>query len=124
MLRKIGIWFLLLVAFVVVLIGIEAKKSYDAGVQAEKEAKCKQTPSCADQAAEIDSMISDGPVRGYDAYYFKGFRCLQTCEGHLAGYRWAESEQIKNPWQCTGTSTSFLQGCHAYLSDNGYSFHY
>lgn len=44
-------------------------------------------------------------------YYFQGYKCLQMCEGHIAGYQWAKHNEIVNYSRCTTQSTSFNRGC-------------
>ncbi len=42
----------------------------------------------------------------YDMY-----PCVHTCEGHKEGFKWAESNQIKDYSSCSGHSQSFVEGC-------------
>jgi hypothetical protein len=45
--------------------------------------------------------------------------CTQDCSGHEAGYKWAEENDISDEDDCTGNSESFIEGCKAYVADNG-----
>ena len=42
----------------------------------------------------------------YDMY-----PCDHTCDGHREGFKWAESNQIKDYSSCAGNSKSFVEGC-------------
>ncbi len=35
-----------------------------------------------------------------------------------AGYQWAEEHDITDPSECSGNSTSFIEGCEAYAEEN------
>jgi hypothetical protein len=41
------------------------------------------------------------------------------CEGHEAGWRWADSHRIADSERCGGRSQSFREGCIAYAQDVG-----
>lgn len=45
--------------------------------------------------------------------------CTMDCSGHEAGYAWAEENGIDDVDDCGGNSQSFLEGCEAYVEDNG-----
>jgi lipocalin len=45
--------------------------------------------------------------------------CTEDCAGHEAGYKWAEEHEISDEDDCTGNSGSFIEGCKAYVVDNG-----
>lgn len=45
---------------------------------------------------------------------FDGEGCTQDCNGHEAGYAWAEQKGITDPDHCGGRSWSFIEGCKAY----------
>jgi len=45
---------------------------------------------------------------------FEGYPCLDLCEAHWAGWRWAENQNIQSPDGCGGNSWSFYEGCVAY----------
>jgi len=55
-----------------------------------------------------------------DKNYFKGYECTDDCSGHIAGYDWAEANDIKNKDKCTGKSQSFIEGCYSYVEENYY----
>lgn len=48
---------------------------------------------------------------------FNGYECKSDCSGHLAGYHWAEDKAISDASECAGNSTSFIEGCVAYVSE-------
>lgn len=43
--------------------------------------------------------------------------CTNDCDSYMDGYRWAESQGISDPDDCTGNSTSFIDGCIAYTDE-------
>lgn len=45
--------------------------------------------------------------------------CTEDCSGHEAGYQWAEEHDITDEDDCDGKSESFIEGCKAYVADNG-----
>jgi len=53
---------------------------------------------------------------------FKGFGCLDSCNGHEAGYAWAKKAEVGDPSDCRGNSWSFTEGCvaEAMEYDDGY----
>lgn len=44
---------------------------------------------------------------------FRGFGCLDSCAGHVAGWQWAERNAISDPLDCDGESWAFIEGCAA-----------
>ncbi|MDR2199637.1 MAG: hypothetical protein LBR53_09330 [Deltaproteobacteria bacterium] len=48
---------------------------------------------------------------------FLGYACLENCEGHEAGYRWADENKLTRVEDCRGKSESFIEGCVAYIED-------
>lgn len=48
---------------------------------------------------------------------FGGNSCVDNCEGHKAGYEWAEQNGISHEGACSGNSSSFEEGCRTYLED-------
>lgn len=44
---------------------------------------------------------------------FKGYACTDDCQGHEAGYQWAEDQGISDPAECDSNSASFNEGCEA-----------
>lgn len=49
---------------------------------------------------------------------FRGYSCIGDCSGHIAGYQWAEENDIDDPDDCVGNSDSFIEGCLAYVEEN------
>lgn len=50
---------------------------------------------------------------------FHGYDCTADCSGHEAGYRWAEEHDIADEDDCGGNSESFIEGCKAYVEEQG-----
>ena len=40
------------------------------------------------------------------------------CAAHVAGYEWANLNNVDSVDDCTGNSDSFIQGCQAYVAEN------
>jgi hypothetical protein len=57
-------------------------------------------------------------ARQYRAGLAHGYPCTVDCSGHEAGYQWAEENGITDPDDCSGNSTSFIEGCQAYAEEN------
>lgn len=79
-------------------------------------AACERTPSCwgpkRDSEALGRSLTSDFPTSSPTGRrFFKGYECLGSCDGHMAGYAWAEQMGITDPDRCGGNSQSFIEGC-------------
>lgn len=53
----------------------------------------------------------------YSSKSFKGYSCTDDCSGHEAGYEWAEDKDIYDYDNCSGNSTSFIEGCKAYVDE-------
>lgn len=51
------------------------------------------------------------------AQSFGGNSCIDNCEGHKAGYEWAEDNDIQDEDDCSGNSSSFEEGCKTYVED-------
>lgn len=49
---------------------------------------------------------------------FRGYECQGDCEGHEAGFQWAEENDIRDEAECGGNSESFREGCVAWTEDN------
>ena len=50
--------------------------------------------------------------------YFHGYPCTEDCSGHEAGYEWAEENDIDDTYDCDSNSSSFTEGCEAYVEEN------
>lgn len=50
---------------------------------------------------------------------FGGYGCTVDCSGHEAGYEWAQQNGISETYQCGGNSWSFIEGCKAYVEEQG-----
>jgi hypothetical protein len=48
--------------------------------------------------------------RSISGNYFKGMACLNSFKGHIAGYDWAESNEISSFDDCSSRSNSFTEG--------------
>ena len=42
---------------------------------------------------------------------YKGYPCTKDCGGHIAGYAWAERNNVNDEEYCGGSSNSFWEGC-------------
>ncbi|MBY5474650.1 MULTISPECIES: hypothetical protein [Rhizobium] len=51
------------------------------------------------------------------AQSFGGNSCVDNCEGHSAGYEWAEDNGIQSEDECSGNSSSFEEGCRTYVEE-------
>jgi hypothetical protein len=51
--------------------------------------------------------------------YFHGHPCTVDCSGHEAGYQWASDRGIADEDDCTGNSESFIEGCKAFVEEEG-----
>src|SRR3954447_1756353 len=49
--------------------------------------------------------------------YFGGYRCVESCRGHVDGFVWAREHRIRDAAQCAGPRPSHVQGCIVYLRD-------
>lgn len=55
---------------------------------------------------------------GTHAQDFNGYPCTEDCSGHQAGYDWAQDNGIADPYECSGNSQSFIEGCQSYAEEN------
>jgi hypothetical protein len=51
------------------------------------------------------------------ARYFGGYRCINDCKEHAAGFRSAARRRVLTPKDCESNSPSFSEGCRVYLRD-------
>jgi len=49
---------------------------------------------------------------------FHGYPCTEECSGHIAGYEWAENNDIDSIYDCDSNSNSFTEGCEIYVGEN------
>jgi hypothetical protein len=75
------------------------------------------TPSITAAAAVAGSVLIAQTSVPYRPFTFKGYECTVDCEGHEAGYAWAEEKGIDDPDDCGGNSQSFIEGCRAYAEE-------
>lgn len=48
--------------------------------------------------------------------YFGQYSCTDNCEGHYAGFEWAQENRVSHIDDCGGSgSNSFSEGCMTYL---------
>jgi hypothetical protein len=73
------------------------------------------------QPKEIDNQINTPKPTASEntPQYFHGDLCTDDCSGHQAGYDWAMENDITDPGDCDGNSTSFIEGCEAYANEIG-----
>jgi hypothetical protein len=66
----------------------------------------------------ICSAVAFAPVAKSQDRTFGGYDCTDECQGHSAGYKWAERKGITDEANCPfGNSRSFHEGCIAYTED-------
>jgi hypothetical protein len=49
--------------------------------------------------------------------YFYGYRCIDDCSGHEAGYTWAKENDVMFSSDCPETSKSFNEGCRVWTGN-------
>jgi len=64
------------------------------------------------------SGCSQGDYSNSSKDTFYGYECIGDCDGHQAGWDWAEKKGIYNASDCGGKSVSFIEGCRAYANNN------
>jgi hypothetical protein len=67
-------------------------------------------------AAGVVTIMFAGPVRAED---FRGRNCIDGCPDMKAGYKWAQEQDVRDPYQCLGRTRDFEQGCSAYALEAG-----
>jgi hypothetical protein len=50
---------------------------------------------------------------------FHGYACYDGCPELKAGYKWAEDQDVRDPYACGGKSMEFNKGCAAYVYERG-----
>ncbi|MDR9808224.1 hypothetical protein [Rhizobium hidalgonense] len=63
------------------------------------------------------ALLISSAVTPSSAQSFGGNSCVDNCEGHRAGYEWAEGNDIQSADDCSGNSSSFEEGCRTYTED-------
>ncbi len=58
------------------------------------------------------------PTPVYSISNYSGYGCTDDCSGHQAGYDWAELNDITDPYDCSGNSQSFIEGCEEYAEEH------
>ncbi|MDR1081255.1 MAG: hypothetical protein LBQ79_09935 [Deltaproteobacteria bacterium] len=76
--------------------------------------------TCASAWAIILLAALCAPATPAAADTFFGYDCTDDCSGHEAGYDWAESSGVGDSDDCTGNSESFIEGCRAWLQEQGH----
>jgi hypothetical protein len=61
-------------------------------------------------AALVFQHNRDGRI-AYDIY-----NCRDTCEGHEAGFSWAEQHSVREYSYCANKSESFTEGCYVWVT--------
>ena len=92
----------------------KAKQDYAQKQNMERSERlaCDRGEYCTDFEGWRRSSDKNNPVRlPTGTYYFKGRKCEQTCEGHVAGFEWAKDNEIINFNRCSTESPSFNEGC-------------
>jgi hypothetical protein len=67
-------------------------------------------------AATIVSIMAAAPAGAED---FRGRNCIDGCPDMKAGYKWAQEQDVRDPYQCLGRTRDFEQGCSAYALEAG-----
>lgn len=81
--------------------------------QEEAIAMLRLAPMAAVLAMAIAPALADGGGKT-----FGGYPCADECQGHAAGYRWAERRDITRRRDCPrDRSNAFYEGCRAYVAD-------
>lgn len=76
------------------------------------------TPPAPERTSGLfDDLIPSG--RAARPQRFRGIPCTDDCSGHRAGYEWAERLQLQAATSCGGNSQSFIEGCLAWVNENG-----
>jgi hypothetical protein len=85
----------------------------------------RRLPRVLEASGEMEPIIRENVVpsfRDEHPYTFGGLPCTDDCSGHLAGFRWAKQQRVKERSTCWGggsTSKSFSEGCEFYLWSRG-----
>ncbi|GEM_PF-5115479 len=48
---------------------------------------------------------------------FGSFKCMDDCSGHIAGYRWAQKNNVRHIKECNGKNRSFNEGCTLFVDE-------
>jgi hypothetical protein len=67
-------------------------------------------------AAAVVTMMAAAPASAED---FRGRSCIDGCPDMKAGYKWAQEQDVRDPYQCLGRTRDFEQGCSAYALEAG-----
>jgi hypothetical protein len=88
--------------------------------KAAKVAACLASIECQDDEAKLKSRLSTSPVRSSTGqWFFQGNACESACEGHVAGYRWAEKIGATKEAACEqSNSYSFQEGCLSFVMNS------
>jgi hypothetical protein len=78
-----------------------------------EEVGASSTPAAATEPYEPATAVAGSYVESRG-----DSECTQDCSGHDAGYQWAEEHGIDDADDCGGNSSSFIEGCQAYVEDN------
>lgn len=120
------LWGLVAVAVVLGLIGLVAfpgEKAPADDYAVEYDPSAAAVVAAADAAAAAataaDPYAGWSVVSGGYEDRHGDAACTEDCSGHEAGYAWAEEQDISDAGDCGGTSQSFVEGCEAYVEDNG-----
>jgi hypothetical protein len=80
----------------------------------------RQSPQRKAKSLGIILAAALAVVNSGRAATFGGHDCVDNCEGHAAGYDWAELHQIEHWEDCSPSdSLSFQQGCQTRVDNPG-----
>lgn len=121
-----AIIFILIAGFILILwIGhqrsVSARQEYARKQEKERLEllACERGEYCSDFEAWRRSSGKYYPVRlPTGEYYFYGSKCMDKCEGHVAGYKWAIDNEIISYNRCSTESQSFNDGCETGVISN------
>ncbi|MDP7477164.1 MAG: hypothetical protein QF442_01825 [Candidatus Peribacteraceae bacterium] len=98
------------------------EEDWDYGYEWAENYDPESFDDCQDQFGTGDA--EDGCNEYVQEYHydgeesFHGYPCTEDCSGHIAGYEWAEENDISDTYDCDGYSVSFDEGCEAYVDEN------
>lgn len=72
-----------------------------------------------DRMQEMVKVMEPVPRDSFGVLHLGPYRCRESCEGHLSGWRWAQSKGVVREADCDNPSRSFAEGCHLYLEATG-----
>lgn len=118
---------LLIALAVIIAIAVpacKAKNAADAKAFSERQqakaAACLASMECQDRVTKRESRRETDPLQSASGkWFFRGDECTADCDGHVAGYLWAERIGATKVAACDDASShSFTEGCLAFVESN------